>query len=95
MPAFDVFPLICRILDFLNYRAVPWALRFAGSLYASIRSLPQKLDFSRFRFFRRGKYARRRQVPRFLAQVWSWLPDFLVVGGGSLVLALLCVAFFT
>ena len=94
MPAFDVFPLICRILDFLNYRAVPWSYRFTASLWAFVCSWPGKFDFSGIQF-RRGKYARRRQAPRFLVQIWSCLPDFLVVGGGSLVLALLCVAFFT
>lgn len=94
MPTFDVFPVICWTLDFLHYRAVPWSLRFTASLWAFVCSLAGKFDFSRF-CFRRGKYARRCQIPRFLVRIWRWLPDFLLVFGGSAVLALLCVAFFT
>ena len=45
MSDFDWIRLICRLLDVLERRLVPWSMYCAGALAVGVRSLPEKFRF--------------------------------------------------
>ena len=100
MSSSELTRLICWIFDGLEQVVVPWSMHFAGALFVGVRSISKKFRVPRFRpVHSRPRYYARRRLPSWAYRCLNWLKDFLiealVIVGGSVVLALLCVVFFT